>query len=158
MKYVKWTLIGLVIILAAIQVVRPDRTNPPVSPVKTMKANLEVPADVEAIFQRACYDCHSNQTVWPWYSNIAPVSWFVADHVREGRGELSFSEFGDYPAKKADHKLEEICEMVEKDEMPLASYLILHGDARLSEADKQAICGWTKQARERFKAAKSEAR
>lgn len=156
MKILKWIGIGIVITLACIQVVRPDRTNPPVDPAMTLQASTQVPPEVQAIFERSCYDCHSNQTVWPWYTNVAPVSWFIADHVKDGREELSFSEWGAYPPKKADHKLEEICEMVEKGEMPLESYLILHGGAKLSEPDKQTLCNWTKQERARMGVAKSE--
>lgn len=155
MKILKWIGIGIVIILCVIQVVRPDRTNPAVDRGKTLQANAQVPPEVQAIFERSCYDCHSNQTKWPWYTNVAPVSWFVADHVKDGREELSFSEWGAYPPKKADHKLEEICEMVEKGEMPLESYLILHSGAKLSESDKQSLCNWAKAERARMGVAKA---
>lgn len=154
MKILKWIGIGIIVILACIQVVRPDRTNPAVDRGKTMQANAQVPPEVQAIFERSCYDCHSNQTKWPWYTNVAPVSWFIADHVKDGREELSFSEWGAYAPKKADHKLEEICEMVEKGEMPLESYLILHSGAKLSEPDKQTLCNWTKAERARMAVAK----
>ncbi|QQS45529.1 MAG: heme-binding domain-containing protein [Acidobacteriota bacterium] len=156
MKYVKWLGIVILIALAGMQFVRPDRTNPPVDHGKTLQANTQVPPEVQAIFQRSCYDCHSNQTVWPWYSNVAPVSWFLADHVEHGREELSFSEWGNYDAKKADHKLEEICEMIEKGEMPLQSYLILHWGAKLSETDRQTLCNWANQERARIKTVVSE--
>lgn len=111
---------------------------------KTLQATTQVSAEVQTIFEHSCYDCHSSQTRWPWYSNFAPVSWLLADHIKDGREELSFSEWGTYPPKKAGKKLEEICKMVGESKMPLKSYLIIHRDSVMSEADKQAVCNWTK--------------
>lgn len=135
----KVTAIVLAVLFVAIQFIRPDRTNPPVDPSLVLKA----PADVQAILDRSCADCHSSKTHWPWYSNLAPVSWRLADHVKEGRNELSFSEFGAYTPKKAAHKMEEVCEQVKKGEMPLKDYLLLHNDARLSDAEKRRLCEWS---------------
>lgn len=146
-KVWKWIGIILVVAFIGIQFYRPARTNPISDERQSLFAGASVPADVQAILQRSCNDCHSNQTKWPWYSHIAPVSWFLVDHVNDGRAELSFSDWGTYPPKKAGHKLEEICELVEKGEMPLESYLIMHRDAALTEGDKQVICNWAKQER-----------
>ena len=94
-------LLGLVVALVAIQLVPVDRTSPPVT------ADIAAPANVRAVLKRACYDCHSNETTWPWYSRVAPVSWLVARDVREGRKELNFSDWGGYAAKRQARKLKE---------------------------------------------------
>jgi hypothetical protein len=91
-----------------------------------------------------CYDCHSNNTVYPWYYNIQPVAWWMAGHVDEGKEHLNFSEYKKYPAKRAAHKLEEVIEMIDEDEMPLKSYLVAHPEAKLSQQDKDAINTWIK--------------
>lgn len=148
--------IFLVIVFLAIQVYRPSRTNAPEDPFKTIAADAAVGVP-PAAFQRACMDCHSNQTVWPWYSAVAPVSWLVADDVRHGRSHLNVSEWGALDAKKKDKVLEEICEEIEKGAMPLKSYRWMHSDARLSPDDVKAICGWTQQARQRLAAAAASA-
>lgn len=150
MKVLKWVGLGLLVVLVVIQAFRPAHTNPPVDPQQTVQAALTVPADVDAVLERSCNDCHSNETLWPWYAEVAPVSWFVVDHVNHGREEMSFSAWGTYSARKAAHKLEEICEKVREGEMPLASYLLLHPEARLSEADKQALCDWAQVERARM--------
>jgi hypothetical protein len=99
------------------------------------------------VLERSCYDCHSNETQWPWYSQVAPVSWLVHHDVVEGREHLNFSEWNQLSPDKRDHKLEEIEELVSEGDMPLAYYLPLHPAARLSEADKQAVVSWSKQER-----------
>jgi hypothetical protein len=136
--------IVLFVAFVAIQFIRPDFTNPPIEAAKTLEATAQVPADVEAILTRSCTDCHSNATVYPWYSNIQPSAWFLADHIKEGRRELNFSEWGTYNDKRKKRKLEEICEQVETKEMPLPSYLWIHRGARLSDDEIKKICDWTK--------------
>lgn len=132
----------IVIILA--QFVRPDRTNPPVDSAKAVEAQLTVPADVEQLLTNACYDCHSHETRWPWYAHVAPTSWLVVKDVNEGRRHLNFSTWADYPPDRADHKLEEVVEMVESGEMPLGVYVPLHPEADLSDAERQTIVDWAK--------------
>ncbi|HEX2831844.1 MAG TPA: heme-binding domain-containing protein [Thermoanaerobaculia bacterium] len=147
-KFFKVVFIVLIVVFIAGQAVRPDRTNPPIHPANV----LQTPADVQAILNRSCMDCHSNATTWPWYTNISPVSWWIADHVREGRRELNFSEFNTYSAKKAAHKMEEVCGQLESGEMPLSGYAgPLHPDAHLSDADKARLCEWAKSERKRLK-------
>jgi hypothetical protein len=145
-KVIKVILLALVVAFVAAQFVRPDFTNPPVDP----RHELRAPANVQAILDRSCIDCHTNRTRYPWYSQITPVSWWLQDHINEGRGELNFSEFGTYEPKKAEHLMEEVCEMVEKGEMPLREYVWGHPSAKLSEADKQALCAWSKAERARI--------
>jgi hypothetical protein len=144
MKILKWVGLAVFVAFVAMQVVRPTRANPKVDPTKTMQAVLVVPPAIDAIFARACNDCHSSLTRWPWYSEVAPASWLVAQDVRQGRKELSFSEFGAYSPKKQAHKLDEICEMVESGDMPIASYALLHADAKLTLVDKTRVCEWAK--------------
>lgn len=140
-------LIAVPVLLVVIQVVRPDRTNPPVDPARTLEASVKVPPDVQAILDRSCRDCHSNRTRWPWYSHVAPASWLLAYHVREGREHLNLSEWADYDAEDQADVLKEVCEEVEKGNMPLPSYVPLHPEATLTPADAQAICRWTEEAR-----------
>jgi len=135
--------IGLLVVGFAIQLYRPARTNPPADPTRSVTASSAVPAEVSAILRRSCHDCHSNGTRWPWYSAVAPMSWGLADHVSEGREHLNFSEWGTYPPGKQVSLLEKMCDEVRQGAMPLRSYLWLHPEARLSEADWQAICDWS---------------
>jgi len=94
------------------------------------------------VLQRSCADCHSNNTVYPWYANVQPVAWWLADHVNEGKGELNFDEFLTYSPKKAHHKLEEVIDMIKEGEMPLGSYTWIHRNAILSPAQKEALTTW----------------
>jgi hypothetical protein len=138
--------LGLLVVGVAIQLYRPARTNPAGDPATSLTAAAPVPSEVAAVLKRSCYDCHSSETRWPWYSNVAPVSWGVIGHVNEARGHFNFSEWGNYsPARRATI-LENICDEVREGGMPLASYLLLHWDARLSHADRKAICGWATEA------------
>lgn len=108
----------------------------------------QVPTEIAGILKTSCYDCHTNESLYPWYTNIAPVSWWIKKHINEGRDELNFSEWGSYSLRRKDHKLDEIVEMIDEEEMPLKSYLITHGDASLSAAQKTQLVEWAKAARE----------
>jgi Haem-binding domain len=138
-KRVFW---ALVVILVVIQVVRPAKTNPPIDPKNEMSANLTVPPEVGPILARSCNDCHSNRTVWPWYSNVAPVSWLVAYDVNHGRTALNFSEWGTRDPAKNHEMLGEICKEVTEKEMPGLIYPLMHSGAGLSDADIQSVCRW----------------
>jgi hypothetical protein len=144
---VKKALKIIVIVLATVfviaQFIRPARTVPPENPAETLEASTQVPADVEAILVRSCVDCHSNRTTYPWYSNISPVSWFLADHINEGRRELNISTWNTTDAKRKFRKLDKICQEVQDGEMPLPSYLWIHWDAELSQNDVNTLCAWT---------------
>ena len=104
---------------------------------------MAAPPEVAAVLRRACYDCHSNETVWPWYSHVAPVSWLLARDVREGRGELNFSTWDAYDAKKKTKKLKETAEEVTEGEMPPWFYAAVHRHAALSPADAERLRAWT---------------
>jgi hypothetical protein len=152
-KLAKILLVLVVVALVAIQLVRPDRTNPKEDPTHTLEAELSPPPEVSAVLARACADCHSSRTRWPWYTGVAPISWWIADHIKEARKEVSFSEWATYSPRKQKHKLEEMCEQVQKGNMPLGSYTLVHRDAKLSSADVKVLCEWTESARAKLKAA-----
>jgi hypothetical protein len=139
-RVVRRGLIAAAVLLAGIQLVRPARTNPVVPPGNTLADQVEVPAQISGIFNRACVDCHSNRTRWPWYSELAPVSWLLVWHVNEGRPKMNLDNWDDATSFK------DICREVRTGGMPLKNYLILHPDARLSTQDVQAVCAWTERA------------
>jgi hypothetical protein len=138
----KWIAVSGMLVLAAlvaIQFVPVDTSNPPVTG--------EVPTSptVKAVLRRACYDCHSNETEWPWYSRVAPISWFLARDVREGRAELNFSTWNQYSTQQQVKKLKESWEEVAEGEMPPWFYLPAHRDARLSMEDRALLKQWAQQ-------------
>lgn len=143
-KILKITAIVLVVGFVVAQFIRPDFTNPPVDPAETLNASTQVPADIQQILTTSCSDCHSNQTVYPWYSKITPSNWFLADHIKEGRREMNLSVWNTYKTEKKKRKLDEICEQVEDGKMPLPSYLWIHRDAALDASQRQALCDWAK--------------
>jgi heme-binding protein len=146
----KWVAIVLIVIFIGIQFVRPGLTNPPVDESQTIFTRLQVPPDVASTLERSCRDCHSNKTVWPWYTQVAPVSWWLKNHVDEGRRDLNLSEWAKLPPDRQDRKLRQICDEVQDGQMPLASYLPMHPAAKLSEQDKKTLCDWTDKERERL--------
>jgi cytochrome c551/c552 len=155
-RILKWIGIGLVVALVVSQAIRPAKTNPPVDETKTIQANTQMSSEVSAILERACADCHSSKTTWPWYSQIAPVSWYVISDVNGGRKEMSLSDWGSYDARRKARKLQQICEQIEKGEMPMRSYVVMHPTAKLTDSDKQLLCDWAKQERERVFASQAE--
>jgi hypothetical protein len=108
----------------------------------------KAPAHVSEILGRACRDCHSNDSRWPWYSNVAPISWFLTDHVNHGRDHFNYSEWSTYSEDDKDKLLGSICSLTKKRRMPLSSYLLLHQDAKLSDADIAALCSWSDKLRD----------
>jgi len=141
-KIFNYFFIGLLLIFGVIQFIRIDKTNPKVEKSKDLISIYKPSDEIEGLIRTACYDCHSFETTYPWYSNIAPVSWWLKHHVDEGRSELNFSIFGEYSEKKANHKLHECAEEIEKDKMPLPSYLYTHGDAELTKKQKEKLANW----------------
>jgi hypothetical protein len=135
-------LIGLVVLLALAQLIRPDLSNPPAPESTDMLAMLSPPPAVASMLQRSCYDCHSHRTRWPWYAHVAPTSWLVTHDVKEARHHLNFSRWDDYTEGAARHKLQAAQEQIHEGEMPLWYYLPLHPKARLTEADKAAFEAW----------------
>jgi hypothetical protein len=152
-KVLKVLVIVLVLGFIVLQFFPPDRTNPPIVEADTLEATTHVPADVAAILNRSCSDCHSHKTTYPWYSYVSPASLFLANHIRDGRRHLNFSVWNTYEKKKKLKKLEEIQEQIESSEMPLGSYLWIHRDAVLSESEAKALIDWTVKVREDLAAA-----
>ena len=142
-RTIRWTSIALLAVVISIQFIRPARTNPVTDPTRTLHAHVEMTPAAAAILNRACRDCHSNDTKWPWYSNVAPVSWFVIDHVNHGRSHFNYSDWARYDETETRKLLKNSCAMARKNEMPIGSYLRLHPEARLSDADFVALCDWT---------------
>lgn len=134
-------------LLIAIQFVPVNRNNPAGDPSRSIYVAQPMPADVKAVFERSCKDCHSNETAWPWYSFVAPMSWVVARDVHQGRKKMNFSEWGSYPSQRKEDRLEEICEQVTNGEMPDRKYALFHRSARLSPQEREAVCQWTEDSR-----------
>jgi hypothetical protein len=143
----RYTQLGAIVVAVglAIQVARPARTNPPTDPARAVGAHVAIPPAVQTTLRRACYDCHSNETRWPWYSSVAPVSWFVIGHVNDGRRRLNFSEWDAHDRRTPTPPFGRICQEVSGGGMPLSSYLLLHDDARLTPADVSQLCAWANQ-------------
>ncbi len=132
-------------ILLAIQFIQPDRSNPPLEPGRTIDAFVTIPENVRTKLRDACFDCHSHETEWPWYSYIAPVSWLISRDVALGRSELNFSNWAKYSRGRAGEKLAQMAEQVSSKEMPLPIYPPLHPKARLTDDERKMISDWAEQ-------------
>jgi uncharacterized membrane protein len=148
MKLLTKILLGLTLVLLLAQFVRPEKNQAFDTQPNDIFTKYPASAEVQAIAKKACYDCHSNNTVYPWYANVQPLSWWINDHVQEGKGELNFSEFTTYSPKRARHKLEEVAEQVNEHEMPLNSYTWIHAEARLTDAERKVLADWAMATRE----------
>jgi len=137
-RMIRTVVVALAAVLLGVQFVPVDRGNPPVL------HDVDAPPAVAAVLRAACYDCHSRETRWPWYSRVAPVSWFVAHHVEEGRGELDFSDWPAVDFTAQDDLLRDIAEEVGAGKMPLASYRWGHPEARLTAAQRETVVRWAK--------------
>jgi hypothetical protein len=133
----------MAVVFVVIQSIRPARTNPPVDPGHELIVMMPVNAAVAATLQRSCYDCHSNKTVWPKYSHVAPASWLVAYDVRQGRRTMNFSDWASYTPQERQKLLGAICKEVSEGEMPGLPYSLLHPDSKLSLVQVQQVCEWT---------------
>lgn len=148
-KVIKIVLIVALIALVAIQFIRPAKNSEGYKSVATFEAETKPSAKVAAILKESCYDCHSNQTKYPWYAEIAPFSLWLNEHIKDGKKHFNASAWNDYTVKKKEHKLEEFVEMVEKGEMPLKSYSFLHGN--ISEDDRKLLLQWAGLVRLQYK-------
>jgi hypothetical protein len=142
MKIIKFLLIVLVVIFIIIQFIRPMRNISEVYQAHEITAAVAVPGNIQAILKTSCYDCHSNNTHYPWYVNIQPAAWFMSGHIEEGKRRLNFSEFAAYSPKRQLRKFNDIIENVNDGEMPLSSYLLIHTDAKLSTEQKETLVAW----------------
>lgn len=147
MSTLKKILIGLLVVFIAIQFYRPEKNSSKEQDTVAFLQETNPPQEVRDILKNACFDCHSNNTVYPWYNNIAPVSFWLADHIEEGKSELNFSEWNTYSNEKKDHKLEEIYEETERKSMPLKEYTWTHSEAKLTDVQIDAVVKWAKETR-----------
>jgi len=148
-KFIKVLLVLALVALVAIQFIRPEKNSEGYKSVASFESETRPSAVVAAILKESCYDCHSNQTNYPWYAEVAPFSLWLEDHIIDGKKHFNVSDWNNYTIKKKEHKLEELVEMVEKDEMPLRSYTIIHGN--LSENNKKLLLQWAGLARLQYK-------
>lgn len=140
----------LLLLIVGVQFVRPERVNPQPIDGQSLEEHARVPPEVAAVLKRSCMDCHSNRTDWPWYSNVAPASWFVTDHVNHGRRHLNFSRWGEYDRRRANNLLNDICATAKGGAMPLDSYTLIHRSARLAPRDVQTLCAWAGEEQDRL--------
>jgi uncharacterized membrane protein len=136
------TLVGILLLLVVIQTIQPIRNISDTESPNDISKTFEVNDKVYGILKEKCYDCHSNNTRYPWYNYIQPAGWWLAAHIYEGKEHLNFSEFKTYTAKRQSHKLREIYDAVNEGWMPLETYIWLHKDAKITAEDRDAINAW----------------
>src|SRR6266481_4758170 len=146
----RWVFITLVCAFVAIQFIRPAKTNPAIDPTQTIESRLQVSPQAEAILDRSCNDCHSNKTRWPWYSNVAPVSWLVISDVDQARINMNLSEWGKRDRDRQSKKLQQMCDEVTDGAMPLSVYTPMHPGSKLSADDVKTLCDWANGKRQRM--------
>jgi len=134
--------LSLLVIFVGIQFVPAKRNQTSMIPITDFMKVYDVPTEVSVILKTSCYDCHSNNTEYPWYDKVQPVAWFLESHIEEGKSELNFSEWKNYSNRRKKSKLKSIGSQIRKDKMPLSSYTFIHGDAKLSESKKELIIKW----------------
>jgi hypothetical protein len=144
----KRILLILLVILVIAQFFQPEKNNGVATAATDITHSVQIPDNVMGMLKKSCYDCHSNHTEYPWYNHITPVNWWLRNHINEGKRELNFTVFNNYSYRRKNKKLEEIEEQVEKHEMPLSSYTLIHTDAKLNDDQRKAIIEWTKTARQ----------
>jgi hypothetical protein len=153
-KILRWVMVVAACLLVIVQFIRPAKTNPAADASLAIESHVQVDPKVSAILDRSCVDCHSNKTRWPWYSHVAPISWFVIDHVNEGRKELNLSEWGTYDRRRQLGKLRQICREVTDGAMPLSSYTPMHAGSSLTPDDVKTLCDWSDAQRSQLEAKK----
>jgi hypothetical protein len=152
MKIVKKFLIGLLFLLAAIQFIRPAKNQSTEITANHIYNVYATSDDVKNILDKACNDCHSNNTKYPWYASIQPATWWLNDHIKDGKRHLNFSQFGSYSISRQYKKLEESIDEIKEGEMPLNSYTWIHTNAKLSDAEKEKLFTWFNAIRDTLKA------
>lgn len=144
----------LLLIITGMQFIRPTRNESTTITSSDISQLYHVSPEVSDILKRACNDCHTNNTIYPWYTNVQPFGWWMQDHVDDGKRNLNFSEFGTYKPKDQDHAMEEVIEVIENNEMPLNSYTWMHSGAKLTEEEKEILIEWAKQLKAEIAAVK----
>jgi len=139
----KKVLLGILVVFILIQMIRPTK-NDSRNDINHISTVIAVPNEVQEIFKTSCNDCHSNNTIYPWYSEVAPVSWYLAQHINEGKEHMNLSEWTVYNKNQQDHILKDFEEVLETHEMPLKSYLIIHKDAEMTNEQYEVLMNWVK--------------
>jgi len=155
-KNINYILWALFVIVIAIQFVPLNKQNPVINKSADFLLVSNAPDEVRTIIQESCYNCHSNETEWPWYSKIAPVSFMITHHVAEARENLNFSEWTSYDSKDLPHILQRIKKEIKKDEMPLSTYLLIHPEAKMNAENKTIVFNWIDELIESYKSIKGE--
>lgn len=142
MKWIKKIVVVVLVALVGIQFFPAKRNQDKTILSSDFTKMYDVPENIQTILKASCYDCHSNNTEYPWYNKIQPVAWLLENHINKGKEELNFSAFGDYSKRRKKNKLKSIISQIKDEEMPLSSYKIIHNDAKLSEKDKKEFISW----------------
>ena len=150
MKIIKKILLFLLVVFVIAQFFGPEKNEGDLASIETFYAETNPTEDVKLILKESCNDCHSDVTRYPWYNNITPVNYWMAEHVNDGKKHFNISKWNDYSTKKKDHKLEELVEMVEEKEMPLPSYTWTHTEAKLTYAQIKNLLEWANKLRFRY--------
>ena len=147
--------LGLALVFGVVQLIRPEKNSAPVTPGKDDLVTLyPPPPEVRRMLETACYDCHSNHTRYPWYAEIQPVGWWLASHVKVGKGDLNLSEFGTYTAKRQGSRFGRIADVLTEHSMPLSSYTWIHRDAIFTAAQNNQLIDWAEAMQEKIEADK----
>lgn len=149
LKIIGWVVLGLLLI---IQLIPTEKNEGEVSSLDVFVSETKPSAEVQGILKKACYDCHSNITEYPWYHKIAPVNFWMNHHVEEGKEHLNFSVWNVYSLKRKEHKIEEVWEEVEEKHMPIDSYTWTHGDAKLTDKEISLVVNWAKEVQSNYEA------
>jgi len=157
MRSFSQTLLGLFIFFVTIQFIRTPKNIAAAPDPRDILAIHPAPPEVQKILRNACYDCHSNTTRYPWYAEIQPLSFWLGTHIKKGKQHLNFSTFFDYPAKRADVKLEAAADALAEGSMPLPSYKLAHADAHLTPEQIKAVTDWITTVRSRILSSEPEA-
>lgn len=144
-RFFKLAGLTLIVILVILQFFRPEQNNAPPDPELDLLSLVSPPEGVAGLIRNACYDCHSNQTDYPWYNNISPLSWYLNGHIKEGKEELNLSLYGQLDKADRIGVFADICDVLDAGTMPLQSYLLIHRDARLSPEEKDMLCRWSEE-------------
>ncbi|TDU39727.1 heme-binding protein [Gelidibacter sediminis] len=150
MKILKIILVGLLIVFVLAQYIDPEENSGSITSFETFLKDTNPNEEVTAILKTSCFDCHSDVTNYPWYNNITPLNFWLAEHIEDGKKHFNISAWDGYSVKKKDHKFEELIEMVESKEMPLESYTYTHAEAKLTDAQIAAVVEWGKKVRLKY--------
>ena len=151
MKIVKKILLFLLVVFVIAQFFGPEKNEGEITSLETFIAETNPPDNVHKIMKETCFDCHSNTTRYPWYFNVTPVNYLIADHIDNGKDEWNFSKWAEYSLKRKEHKMDEVWEEVKKKKMPLDSYTWTHGDANLTDEQIEAVVAWAKSVQANYK-------